>query len=104
MLFLVNLNYQRPLSEVDANLDAHRKFLLQHYSEGHFLASGPKAPRTGGVILASADSLQQLEVWLIEDPFRKGGIATHEVITWTPTLAASGLAFALEAAGARCPP
>lgn len=96
MFFVVNLTYQRPLPEVNANLEAHRNFLLQHYAKGHFLASGPKSPRTGGVILASADSPQQLEAWLLEDPFRQNGIATYEVITWTPTLAARGLASTLK--------
>lgn len=103
MLFFVNLTYQKPLAEVDAHLNAHRSFLLQHYSQGHFLASGPKTPRTGGVILAKADSLRQLQAWLHEDPFHGAGIATHEIVAWEPTLAAAGLASAFEASGAKAP-
>lgn len=103
MLFIVNINYQKDLNEVDSNLNAHRNFLLQHYMQGHFLASGPKLPRTGGIILSSADSKQQLERWLMDDPFIKNGVATYEIVAWQPTLIAECLSSIIESMGASHP-
>lgn len=90
MLYLILLTYQRPLADVDAHLDAHRAYLHRHYDAGHFLLSGRKAPRTGGVILARADSPEAVARWIAEDPFAQAGVAAYDVVAWTPTLAAPG--------------
>ncbi|HET8706995.1 MAG TPA: YciI family protein [Pseudomonadales bacterium] len=86
MLFLISLEYLRPLTEVDAHLVGHRAFLARHFEAGHFLLSGPKVPRTGGLILAQADSREALEAWLDEDPFRHYGLARFDVTGWEPTM------------------
>ena len=91
MLFLVLLDYLRPLSEVDLHMDDHRAFLSRHYAAGHFLLSGRKAPRTGGVILAKANSLDEVTQWISEDPFRLTGVASYEIIAWELTMAAQGI-------------
>ncbi len=52
-MFIVSLNYKRPLEEVDKLLDAHVAYLKQEYANGKFIASGRKNPRTGGVILSN---------------------------------------------------
>ncbi len=91
MLFLVLLDYLRPLPEVDLHMDEHRAFLSRHYAAGHFLLSGRKAPRTGGVILARANSLDEIAHWISEDPFRQAGVASYEIIAWEPTMAAQGM-------------
>ena len=91
MLFLVLLDYLRPLPEVDLHMDDHRAFLSRHYAAGHFLLSGRKAPRTGGVILAKANSLDEVTQWISEDPFRQAGVTSYEIIAWEPTMAAQGM-------------
>ncbi len=91
MLFLVLLDYLRPLPDVDLHMDDHRAFLSRHYAAGHFLLSGRKAPRTGGVILAKANSLDEVTQWISEDPFRQAGVASYEIIAWEPTMAAQGM-------------
>lgn len=88
MLFLVLIDYLRPLPEVDLHMEEHRAFLSRHYAAGHFLLSGKKAPRTGGVILARANSLEEVAQWISEDPFRQAGVASYEIIAWEPTMAA----------------
>ncbi|MDX1923834.1 MAG: hypothetical protein SFT91_01145, partial [Rickettsiaceae bacterium] len=40
---------------------------------------------TGGVILAKSVSRVELENILSQDPFATGGLATYEVIEFTPT-------------------
>ena len=91
MLFLVLLDYLRPLSEVDLHMNEHRAFLSVHYAAGHFLLSGRKEPRTGGVIFARANSLEEVAQWISEDPFHKAGVASYEIIAWEATMTAEGM-------------
>ena len=53
-MFIVNLTYIKPLDEVEKFLEKHIDFLNQYYTKGHFIASGRKNPRTGGIILMRA--------------------------------------------------
>jgi uncharacterized protein YciI len=90
-MFVVMLNYLRPLHEVDVHLEAHRAYLAEQYNNGTFLLSGPKEPRTGGVILARAASLDELHQVLARDPFHVHGIAAFEVVQFSVRAAAPGL-------------
>jgi uncharacterized protein YciI len=47
----------------------HVKFLQKYYKQNVFVASGRKVPRTGGIILALAESREKLDAILSEDPF-----------------------------------
>ena len=60
-LFVVVLTYIRPLEEVDAAGPAHVAWLRRGYDRGVFLVSGRRVPRTGGVIIAKAASLPEVE-------------------------------------------
>ena len=90
MLYLILLDYLRPLADIDRHMANHREFLTRHYEAGHFLLSGRKEPRTGGVILATADSAEQVSLWISEDPFSTAGVAAYTVVHWQPTMAADG--------------
>lgn len=84
-MFIVLVHYTTPLDEVEAHLEAHRRFLELHHASGLFLCSGPRRPRTGGVILARAQSREALEAVLDQDPFRKNGVAEYELIEFSVT-------------------
>ena len=43
-MFVIMVNYVKPLSEIDAHLESHRRFLDEGYAAGYFLASGPRVP------------------------------------------------------------
>jgi uncharacterized protein YciI len=90
-MFLVLLTYTQPLDKVDALVPEHRAFLERHYATGTFLLSGRKQPRDGGVILARADSLRQLQSIVAEDPFHVHGVASYQLLEFTPTMAAPAL-------------
>jgi len=47
-MFVLMVNYAKPLAEIDKHQEAHRRFLDEGYAGGIFLASGPRVPRTGG--------------------------------------------------------
>lgn len=74
-MFIIDLHYTAPLDQLDAQMAEHMKFLNFCYQENIFLTSGRKVPRTGGIILAQAESKEMLEQIMAEDPFCKNGLA-----------------------------
>jgi uncharacterized protein YciI len=61
-------------------MTAHVKFLKKHYAAGHFLVSGRKIPQDGGIILAMAERLDDVEAIIREDPFYSRGLADFRII------------------------
>ena len=59
----------------------HRAFLQEGYDRGHFLLSGPHIPPTGGILIARAESLEQLKEILKEEPFTKAKVMRFKTIT-----------------------
>ncbi len=84
-MFIVHITYKVPISEVDKYLQAHREFLDYYYKQGLLLISGPKKPRTGGIILAMTQDKSYLETILHQDPFHLAEIADYELVEFTPT-------------------
>ncbi len=95
-MFIANLTYIKPLTEVDRYLADHVAFLDRYYATGRFLCSGRKVPRVGGIILIRADDQETVEKILAEDPFRIHEIASYEIIAFTPTKTAPGLTDLLD--------
>ena len=79
-MFVIELTYKVPLSEIDAHMTAHVMFLKKYYASGNFLVSGRKIPRDGGIILAVGKSRRQIEVIVEEDPFYEHGLADFRII------------------------
>ncbi len=90
-MFIVSLTYIAPLDRVDAVLASHVAYLDEQYAAGVFLASGRKVPRTGGVILATAESREALDTVLARDPFAVAGVARYDVVEMAVSKAAPGL-------------
>jgi uncharacterized protein YciI len=90
-MFVVSIIYIVDLSDVDQHIEAHIAYLDKYYAAGNFIVSGRKEPRTGGVILARAESKMALDNILQEDPFAKAGIARYEVTEFIPTKMVSEL-------------
>lgn len=95
-MFVVSLTYKKPIAEVEPHLAAHICYLDECYAKGIFIASGRKVPRTGGVILAKAESRAALEAILQQDPFYFEDVAEFEVIEFVPTKTAPGLESLIE--------
>lgn len=83
-MFIVELTYKVPLSEVDHYMQAHREFLDYHYKQGLFLASGPQKPRVGGILIALTQNREALESVLQQDPYYLAEIANYRLIEFTP--------------------
>lgn len=91
-MFIILLNYTKPLCEVDRFVGEHRSFLEHYYASGHFLLSGRKALRTGGVILAQAETKAEIESIVQNDPFFQQKIAEYQIVEFIPSMATEHLA------------
>ena len=83
-MFIVSVTYQQPLEVVDQHLGDHLVFLDRYFTAGTFIASGRKVPRTGGIILATGVTREQLAEILQEDPFKQHNVASYEIIAFEP--------------------
>ncbi|MBI1341491.1 MAG: GTP cyclohydrolase [Terrimonas sp.] len=90
-MFIIELTYTGSLAEVDRLLEDHKLFLEKYYAEGIFLLSGRKQPRTGGIILARAETLTIIEKVIIEDPFHRHGLAEYTITEFLPSMANESL-------------
>jgi uncharacterized protein YciI len=79
-MFIIELTYKTSLAQIDANMAAHVRFLKKYYAAGHFIVSGRKIPRDGGIIVAVGESREQIEAIIREDPFCARGLADFRII------------------------
>jgi uncharacterized protein YciI len=79
-MFVIELIYKAPLAEIDRYMGAHVKFLKKYYASGHFLVSGRKIPRDGGIILSVGGSPEEIQRIIGEDPFHARGLADFRII------------------------
>lgn len=85
MMFIIELTYKVPLSQIDKYLPEHRIFLDKYFSQSLFVSSGPKVPRSGGIILARCENKTELMKVLKKDPFYKNNLADYAIIEYQAT-------------------
>jgi uncharacterized protein YciI len=96
VMFVIELVYKVALAEIDRHMRAHVGFLKKYYASGHFLVSGRKIPRAGGIILAVAASRQEIEAIVAEDPFCALGLADARIIEFRASQRATDIDARLE--------
>lgn len=96
-MFIINLTYLKPLEEVEKFLPEHVEYLDYYYENGHFIASGRQVPRVGGVILAKADSKDEIKAIIRHDPFYREHIARYDITEFVPSKYAKSLKVLVEA-------
>ncbi len=82
--FMVEVTYTGTPEQVAAVLADHRAFLQTGYERGWLLLSGPQVPKTGGIVVARAPSLEDLQSFFAQDPYRIAGVATHRFVEFDP--------------------
>ncbi len=90
-IFILDVEYTVPLEQAEPFLEAHLEFINKQYEAGLFLASGPKVPRTGGVVLAQSNSKEKIEATLGDDPFVAHSVARYTVTEFHPRRTVEGL-------------
>jgi len=84
-MFIIELTYKVPVTEIDNNMAAHIKYLDKYYHSGNFLASGRKEPRDGGIIFAKAESVEEMNQIIAEDPFKQLELADYRILNFKAT-------------------
>ena len=79
-MFVIELLYKVPLTEIDAHMSSHVAFLKRHYAAGHFLVSGRKIPRDGGIILAVGGAAARSRRSSRRIPSSRGGLADVRIV------------------------
>jgi uncharacterized protein YciI len=95
-VFVIELIYKVSLEEIDAHMAAHVRFLKKYYASGHFLVSGRKIPRDGGIILAVGKDRREIEAIIKEDPFHRHGLAEFRIIEFRASQKADDIQARLE--------
>jgi len=84
-LFIVDLEYTVPFESVEPYLDAHMAFIQDQLAQGFILLAGRKNPRTGGIIIVTAESLTAVQTVMETDPFFIAGVATVTYTEFVPS-------------------
>ncbi|HEU0051938.1 MAG TPA: YciI family protein [Longimicrobium sp.] len=83
-MFVIVLKYLVPIEEVEANTPDHRAYLDTLYAKGKLVCSGPREPRTGGVIIANVATQVEAMKIVADDPYFERRIADFDVIQFDP--------------------
>jgi uncharacterized protein YciI len=82
--FLILINYKVPFESFVTIVPEHRKYLQSGVESGLVLVSGPRVPRTGGLIVARAKTPSEIQEFIESDPYRLANVADYEVIEFSP--------------------
>lgn len=89
--FVVTIEYVRPLPEIEAATPDHRAWLRGLLDCGQLMVSGPFVPRSGGMLLIKAETQEELERLLLQDPFAQRKLASYMIRQWNPVMGAERL-------------
>ncbi|WP_196159391.1 YciI family protein [Reinekea sp. G2M2-21] len=90
-MFIIDIEYTVSLDKIDPLIPEHVIFLNKYYDAGVFVMSGRKEPRSGGIIIAKANSRQAIEALIEEDSFYQANVANYRITEFLPGKAAAGL-------------
>ena len=82
--FIIRIDYLVPLQKIEAILSEHRQFLQEGYDEGILLFSGPMNPRTGGIVGARSESVEEIQKFFSRDPFYTNKAAEYSFTEFDP--------------------
>jgi uncharacterized protein YciI len=82
--FIIDIDYRIPADQLADVTVEHRSFLKTGYQQGFLLFSGPKVPKTGGIIVARANTADQLVEFFHNDPYQLRGVASYHFIEFDP--------------------
>jgi uncharacterized protein YciI len=82
--FIVEITYTAPFEQLSETVPEHRAFLQTGYDSGWLLCSGPQVPKTGGIVVARAPSLKEIESFFTNDPYQQKGMATYRFCEFEP--------------------
>ena len=82
--FMIEITFRVPEEVINQTTPEHRDFLQTGFNAGKLLYSGPKVPRVGGIVLARAESLEEIQQFFQNDPYVQKGLATYRFVEFNP--------------------
>jgi uncharacterized protein YciI len=82
--FLIEITYTLPFEQIAPIVPEHRAFLQEGYDSGMLLMSGPINPRIGGIVIARAESEDQLRDYFSRDPYFLKQVAIYRFVEFEP--------------------
>lgn len=83
-MFVILLKYKKPIEIVDQFVAEHRNYLDTCYTNNSLFVSGPKNPRTGGVLISALTDKNAVDELIKADPYYQHDIAEYEIIEFIP--------------------
>lgn len=84
--FIIEITYQAPIERIREVVTEHRAFLRSAMERGTLLFSGPQSPLVGGMVVARAESLQDIERLFAGDPYNLAGLTSYRFTEFEPVL------------------
>jgi uncharacterized protein YciI len=83
--FAVTYNFSADPDEVNQIRPTHRVWLAERLEAGSLLASGPMVDRPAALLIFKADSIEELNALLDQDPYEIAGVIGERTIeAWNP--------------------
>lgn len=82
--FIVEITYTAPLEQIAEVRAEHRAFLQGGFDCGLLLFSGPQHTMAGGMAVARAELLQELQAFFQKDPYNLKGYTTYRYVEFEP--------------------
>ena len=71
--------------EIEENLmKEHIEYTQKRMEEGLVLLSSLKTDKSGGLFIMKSDSMESLNAYLNNEPFKREGIQDYKIIEFTP--------------------
>jgi uncharacterized protein YciI len=93
-VFVLLARYTAPAEEVDKLLEEHKAWIGANADK--ILLTAREVPLIGGLILARAESADEVWEMIREDPFHKAGVSEYDVREYAPARTAPGLEGLME--------
>jgi uncharacterized protein YciI len=88
MKFAATIEYTRDADKIGVARPAHREYLKKLLDSGNLAISGPFTDDSGGLLIYEADTWEQAEALIREDPFTKAGVfLSWNIRGWKPIMA-----------------
>jgi uncharacterized protein YciI len=88
MKFAADIQYSRDASKIAEIRPAHREYLKKLLDSGNLAISGPYTDDSGGLLVYEAETQEEAEALLRNDPFAKAGVfVTWTIRGWKPIMA-----------------
>jgi len=79
-LFIILINYTKPIEEVNKVVAEHRAYLDELYKQKKLFVSGRRNPPVGGVLISHLKDRAEIDKIINNDPYKLNGVADYEVV------------------------